>query len=429
MAIEQLPSTGWTPGTKPPAATSAPLAPGAVVSAASEPAQSGPETVETPVAYDGILLASFGGPEGQDDVIPFLRNVTRGRGIPDERLEEVAVHYRHHGGVSPINEQNRELKAALEVELKRRGIDLPVFWGNRNWVPYTPDALLEAKEAGCTKLIAIATSAYSSYSSCRQYREDFADALEATGLQSEMQIDKVRQFFDHPGFVTPFIDGLRDDLLSLAAEHPELDLANEVEVLFTTHSVPTSDAAKSGPAERGFGEGGAYAAQHLAVAGVVVEAVLEELKGEAGIALKTEEHSRVPESLSWQLVYQSRSGPPSQPWLEPDINDVIDELEARSAVVVVPIGFVTDHVEVVWDLDTEAKETAENKGLAFVRVATSGSDDRFIGALADLVQEAVTPGFERRAVIDLPGTLENEKRTGDCGLECCLVRTPEGTFA
>lgn len=421
MTIEQLPSTGWTPGTKPPAATEAPLAPGAVVSAATEPAQSGPEHVESPVAYDGILLASFGGPEGQDDVIPFLRNVTRGRGIPDERLEEVAVHYRHHGGVSPINEQNRELKAALEAELERRGIELPVFWGNRNWAPYTPDALLEAKEAGCTKLIAIATSAYSSYSSCRQYREDFADALEATDLTGTMQIDKVRQFFDHPGFVTPFIDGLRDDLLSLAAEHPELDLANEVEVLFTTHSVPTSDAAKSGPAERGFGEGGAYAAQHLAVAGVVVEAVLEELRGEAGIALKAEEHSRVPESLSWQLVYQSRSGPPSQPWLEPDINDVIEELPAKGkkAVVVVPLGFVSDHMEVLWDLDNEAKETAAEQGLAFRRTPTPGVHAEYVKGLVDLVLERRdgTPRDERPALTELgpwydvcrPGCCENQR--------------------
>ncbi|MBN9630195.1 MAG: ferrochelatase, partial [Actinobacteria bacterium] len=177
---------------------------------ATPAAASGPEHVTEPVAYDAILLAGFGGPEGQDDVIPFLRNVTRGRGIPEERLEEVAHHYRHFGGVSPINDQNRELKAALEAELASRGIDLPVLWGNRNWDPYLEDALREAEERGFTRIIAIATSAYSSYSSCRQYREDFARVLEETGLEGTIQIDKVRQFFDHPGFVEPFIEGVKN---------------------------------------------------------------------------------------------------------------------------------------------------------------------------------------------------------------------------
>jgi len=199
-------------GRKPGPAASAPCAVGAIVPGATPAAQAGPEHVTEPVAYDAILLAGFGGPEGQDDVIPFLRNVTSGRGIPDERLEEVAHHYRHFGGISPINEHNRELKAALEAELASRGIDLPVLWGNRNWDPYLNDALAEANAAGRTKLIAIATSAYSSYSSCRQYREDFADALADTGLGDVIQIDKVRQFFDHPGFVQPFIEGVRDAL-------------------------------------------------------------------------------------------------------------------------------------------------------------------------------------------------------------------------
>ena len=283
-----------------------------LVSGASDAASSGPEHVTEPVAYDAILLAGFGGPEGQDDVIPFLRNVTRGRGIPEERLEEVAHHYRHFGGVSPINDQNRQLKAALEAELASRGIDLPVLWGNRNWDPYLRDALTEANERGFTKLIAIATSAYSSYSSCRQYREDYASALDETNLFDHISIDKVRQFFDHPGFVTPFIDGVRDGLTQIQRDNPGIDLFSEVEVLFSTHSIPSTDAAKSGPKERGFGEGGAYAAQHNAVAEVVIESVTREL------ALEGE--------LAWQLVYQSRSGPPSMPWLEPDINDAIAEL-------------------------------------------------------------------------------------------------------
>ncbi len=240
-----------------------------LVRGATPAAASGAEHVEVPTAYDAILLASFGGPEGQDDVIPFLRNVTRGRGIPDERLEEVAHHYRHFGGVSPINDQNRELKAALEAELARRGVDLPVLWGNRNWAPYLDEALVEANQRGFAKLIAIGTSAYSSYSSCRQYREDYARALTDTGLDGVISIDKVRQFFDHPGFVTPFIEGLRDGLAETA--DAGIPLA-ETHVLFTTHSIPSTDADRSGPPERGFGAGGAYAAQHLAVAEVVIAA-------------------------------------------------------------------------------------------------------------------------------------------------------------
>src|SRR5699024_618589 len=175
----------------------------------------GPEHVSQATDYDAILLAGFGGPEGQDEVIPFLRNVTAGRGIPDERLEDVATHYRHFGGISPINGQNRRLRAALADELAARGLHRPVYWGNRNWDPYLNDALHAAHEAGHTRLLAIATSAYASYSSCRQYREDLADALEDTGLSQRLQVDKVRQFFDHPGFVTPFVEGVREALATL----------------------------------------------------------------------------------------------------------------------------------------------------------------------------------------------------------------------
>jgi ferrochelatase len=333
---------------------------------ATQAAQSGEGYVVEPTAYDAILLASFGGPEGQDDVIPFLRNVTRGRGIPDARLEEVAHHYRAFGGVSPINDQNRELKAALEAELARRGIDLPVLWGNRNWAPYLREALVEADERGFTKLLAIGTSAYSSYSSCRQYREDYALALTETGLDGTIQIDKVRQFFDHPGFVEPFVEGLRDALADVAARGIA---ASETHVLFTTHSIPSTDAAKSGPSERGFGDGGAYAAQHLAVAEVVM----------------AENDSDIP----WDLVYQSRSGPPTQPWLEPDVNDSIRALAAAGtkAVIMVPLGFISDHMEVKWDLDTEAMKTSEEVGVYAVRVPTPGVHHAFVSGLVDLVLE------------------------------------------
>ncbi|MCP2032877.1 ferrochelatase [Okibacterium sp. HSC-33S16] len=374
-----------------------------LVLGATEAAASGEPHITEPVAYDAILLAGFGGPEGQDDVIPFLRNVTRGRGIPEERLEEVAHHYRHFGGVSPINDQNRQLKAALEAELAQRGIDLPVLWGNRNWDPYLRDALVEANDRGYTKLIAIATSAYSSYSSCRQYREDFAIALDETSLFGHIQIDKVRQFFDHPGFVTPFIDGVRDGLVEVQRENPGIDLATEVEILFSTHSIPSTDAAKSGPAERGFGEGGAYAAQHRAVAEVVIESVQQELSLDA--------------KLAWQLVYQSRSGPPSMPWLEPDINDAIAELPARGirAVIIVPLGFVSDHMEVLWDLDNEATESAQENGLYSVRVPTPGTHQAYVTGLIDLV-------LERRdgvAVADRPAMTDLGPWYDVCRPGCC----------
>jgi ferrochelatase len=368
---------------------------------ASGPASAGPEHVTEPVDYDGILLASFGGPEGQDDVIPFLRNVTRGRGIPDERLEEVAHHYRHFGGVSPINAQNRALKAALETELAARGVDLPVYWGNRNWGPYLADALREAAGDGSTRLIAIATSAYSSYSSCRQYREDFARELDATGLAETMVIDKVRQYFDHPGFVGPFVTGVEEGLRELERRLPGIDLPTQAHVLFCTHSIPTGDAQRSGPASRGFGEGGAYAAQHRAVAEVVI--------------------ARAGRDVPWDLVYQSRSGPPTQPWLEPDVNDALRQLAADGvrAVLLVPLGFVSDHMEVMWDLDEEATETAESLGLVSVRTPTPGVDPAYVAGLVDLVLERVrgTPPAEREAQTELgpwydvcrPGCCENAR--------------------
>ena len=384
---------------KPPHATGAYCAPGAAVCGATPAAESGPAHVEEPVAYDALLLLGFGGPEGQDDVIPFLRNVTAGRGIPDERLEEVAHHYRHFGGVSPINQQNRDLVAALDAELRARGIDLRVYWGNRNWMPYVADAVQQLHADGHRRVLALATSAYSSYSSCRQYREDLADALEATGVGEQLQIDKVAQFFDHPGFVTPFVDGIRSGLEKLR-EHG-IEKPDEIEVLFSTHSIPVADAERSGPRDRDFGPGGAYAAQHTAVA----EQIMRTLGSES----------------PWQLVYQSRSGPPSVPWLEPDVNDAIAALPAqgRRGVLIVPLGFVSDHMEVMWDLDTEAIETATELGLVAVRTATPGTSPTYVAGLVDLIEERLqgTPASQRERVTSLgpwfdvcrPGCCENAR--------------------
>nr|WP_274636308.1 ferrochelatase [Microbacterium bovistercoris] len=320
--------------------------------------------------FDAVLLASFGGPEGQDDVIPFLRNVTRGRGVPEERLEDVAVHYRHFGGVSPINAQNRALTAALETELAARGIDLPVHWGNRNWDPYFADALRAAHEAGHDRLLAVVTSAYTSYSGVGQYRENFEQALAETGLDDVVSIDRVREFFDHPGFVAPFVAGLREAVRRDASSRSRSlsTGAADTHVLFVTHSIPTAAADASGP---GFGPGGAYVAQHLAVADVIA--------------------AEAAPGVPYSLAYQSRSGDPRTPWLEPDVNDEIRRLAASGVgrVVVVPIGFVSDHMEVLWDLDTEAAETAAEVGVGFARVATPGVHPAFVAGLVDLIQERV----------------------------------------
>ena len=376
------------------------VADGAIVPAGTVATRAGEPYATGPVDYDAVILLGFGGPEGQDDVIPFLRNVTAGRGIPDERLEEVAHHYRHFGGVSPINEHNRVLRAALHAELDRRGHALPVYWGNRNWAPYLDEALQHAYDDGHRTFLTIATSAYSSYSSCRQYREDLADAVQATGLSGKVEIDKVRSFFDHPGFVTPFIEGIRDGIAQLTAQG--FDLGRDVEILFSTHSIPDADADRSGAPEDGFGPGGAYVAEHLAVA----ERIMAELGG----------------PCPWHLVYQSRSGPPQVPWLEPDINDALAELPARgrTAVLIVPLGFVSDHMEVLWDLDTEAIQTAQELGLVAVRTATPGSDPAFVAGLADLVEERLhgTPADQRPHLTDLgpaydvcrPGCCENTRR-------------------
>ncbi|WP_306295920.1 ferrochelatase [Arthrobacter sp. STN4] len=354
-----------------------------------------------PADYDAILLASFGGPEGQDDVIPFLRNVTRGRGIPDERLEEVSHHYRKNGGISPINAQNRALKAALEAELAARGIDLPVLWGNRNWAPYIPQTLQDAYDAGHRRLLMVTTSAYSSYSSCRQYREDIGVALTESGLDGKLAVDKVRQYFDHPGFVEPFIEGTAASLAKVKAELAAAGTPDApVRVMFSTHSIPTRDAEASGRSSgepRRFAENSAYVAQHLAVADTIMK--------------------RVAPEQEWSLVYQSRSGAPHVPWLEPDINDALAEAAAKGirGVAVVPLGFVSDHMEVLWDLDTEAAETCAGLGLAFDRAPTPGTHQKFVRGIVDLICERTAAD----TIADRPAMTELGPWYDVCRPGCC----------
>lgn len=372
--------------------------------------------VMEPAKYDAFLLASFGGPEGQDDVLPFLRNVTRGRGIPDERLEEVATHYRANGGVSPINAQNRALKAAIEEELSLRGIDVPLYWGNRNWAPYTPETLQEMYDAGHRRVLAFSTSAYSCYSSCRQYREDFGMALESTGLKGKLQVDKVRQYFDHPGFVEPFIEGVSQGLeqvrAALAARGVE---SPRIHVLYSTHSIPLSDAEAAGPRlpdGEEYEGGNAYSAQHLAVGREILRRIVEAGAVEGA------------ESATHSLVYQSRSGAPHIPWLEPDVNDALQDMKDDvDGVVIVPLGFVSDHMEVKWDLDTEALQTCEEFGLEAVRVPTPGTHKAFVTGIVDLIEERhnAGPKPERRALTDL-GPWRDV-----CAPNCCAKVMRDGT--
>ncbi len=324
--------------------------------------------------YDALLLVSFGGPEKPEDVLPFLENVTRGRGIPRERLEQVGEHYHLFGGRSPINDQNRHLVAAIEEDLRAAGLELPVYWGNRNWDPFLADALRAMRRDGVRRAAALVTSAYSSYSGCRQYRENLADAVaevEADGGGPAPVLDRLRHYHNHPGFIEPMVDATLSALAQLRDA-----TRRGAHLLFVTHSIPESMAITAGP------YGGAYAAQHQGVA----EEIGERIRQETGHRYPSE------------LVYCSRSGPPSMPWLEPDVNDRIEELAERGVpgVVVVPIGFVSDHMEVIYDLDTEARATAEKVGVEFARAATAGVDPRFVAMVRDLVLEraAVERGGE-----------------------------------
>lgn len=354
--------------------------------------------------YDALLLMSFGGPEGPEDVLPFLENVTRGRGIPRERLAEVGEHYVAFGGRSPINDQNRALLAALRAELDRRGVDLPVYWGNRNWTPYLVDALRQAHQDGARRVLMIATSAYASYSGCRQYREDVARALTAlAGEGRTMRVDKLRHYFNHPGFVAANVDRVEAAVRRLT----ERVDADDLRLVLVTHSVPEAMADTAGPA------GGAYVAQHEDVAATVAAEV----------------SARVGRDLPWTLVYCSRSGPPTQPWLEPDVNDHLRELAAAGVdgVVLAPIGFVSDHMEVVYDLDTEAAATAGELGLPVERAAAAGTAAEFVAGLVDLVLERVA--VEAGGVVERPTVGSLPPSHDVCPVGCCRNLRAPGTPA
>ena len=409
--------------------------------------------------YDAIMLLSYGGPNGPDDVLPFMRNATRGRGIPDERLLQVAAHYKRFGGVSPINACNQRLIADLSAELARRGHDIPVGWGNRNWHPFVAEGLDELAQAGARRILVLPTSAYASYSGCRQYREDLAEAAEALhekwgdvvlgaedsadNPDADIILDKVRPYYSTPGMASAQVASVRRAWEALAARG--VDPAG-IRLIFVTHSIPVSMEAGSSPfpfrplideaapasdghAEQQGSEASShagtpateisYVAQHRAL----INAIMPELRRVLGRA-----------DLGYDLVYCSRSGPPQARWLEPDINDFLEEIAADaspdatasgavnakplSGVVVVPIGFICDHMEVVYDLDTEAKETAARLGIPYERADTVSTDPGFVSSLVDVLEERAA---QARGEQPVPVTVTGVGPFHTvCPSDCCL---------
>ncbi len=334
-------------------------------------------SAKTDSPYDSFLLVSFGGPEGPSEVIPFLETVLRGKNVPRERMLEVAEHYYSFGGVSPINDQNRKLLAAIGEEFKRSGIDLPIYWGNRNWHPLLTDTIRQMRDDGCRRTLAFFTSMFSCYSGCRQYRENIAAACDEVGADAPI-IEKLRMGFNHPGFIDAMSSSLRQAISSLGSE------GEQAVVLFTAHSIPLSMA-----------EGSDYVKQLTESSRLVAEA--------CGVK-------------NWRLVFQSRSGPAQQPWLEPDVCDAIAELDDQQklpAVVIVPIGFVSDHMEVMFDLDEEAAELCRQRGIRFARAGTAGTDTSFVSMIRNLVQERMGQTVQRSAVGDLPPWHDI------CPADCC----------
>ncbi|MFD6141107.1 ferrochelatase [Promicromonospora sp. NPDC060271] len=369
------------------------------------PANSPQPAAHDAAPYDALLLYSFGGPNKPEDVVPFLRNVTAGKGIPDERLEEVGEHYYGFGGKSPINEQNLALKAALEAELADRGIDLPVVWGNRNWEPYTTDAVDELEKLGAQRAVALVTSAYASYSGCRQYREDLAVTLDKRGQlgpdgSTGVRFDKIRPYFNHPGFVQANVDAVVEAYAELAAQGGS---GSDAKLVFVTHSIPDTMEAASRISHA------TYSEQHLDLAGVVAAQVAE----------------RLGHDVPWDLAYCSRSGPPSQPWLEPDVNDHLETLagDGLRDVVLSPIGFISDHMEVAYDLDTEALATAKDLGMTAVRAGTVGTRRPFVTGLVDLLLERAALARGDDITEATVGSLPALRSV--CAPGCCLRRDGE----
>jgi ferrochelatase len=330
--------------------------------------------------YQALLVVAFGGPEGPDDVLPFLENVLRGKNVPRERLLAVAEHYRRFGGMSPINAQNRALIAAIEAEFKRAGVSLPIYLGNRNWHPLLSETLSQMRKDGIRRAIGLFTSAYSSYSSCRQYLENIEQAQREVGANAP-RVDKLRAYYNHPGFIEAWTDRAQQTLQALPAGE-----WSAMHVVFTAHSIPQSMAANC-----------RYAEQLLEASRLVAEK----------LGLRSEQ---------WQLAFQSRSGPPAQPWLEPDILACLQSLKTAGVgeVVVVPIGFISDHIEVLYDLDTEACQAAEQLGIRMLRAPTLGTHSRFVRMIRELVVERMTGADERPTVGQYPAELDV------CPANCCL---------
>lgn len=332
---------------------------------------------DTGSEYDSLLVTSFGGPERREDVLPFLENVVRGKNVPKERLEEVAEHYYHFDGKSPLNDQNRALIAALEEELKAHDIDIPIYLGNRNWDPMLSDALSQMKEDGRRRALAFVTSGYSSYSGCRQYRENIEQAQEKVGPGAP-EVDKIRAFYNHPGFIEANTDGLLAALETLPKERRE-----SARIAFTAHSIPCAMAETSD--------------------------YVDQLEETARLVAEGARNDR------WQLVYQSRSGPPHIPWLVPDILEHLDALSQINVkdVVVAPVGFLSDHMEIAWDLDIEARNHANNLGITLTRAATVGTNPAFVSMIRELIEERLGR-TETRQALGKRGPSHDE-----CPPECC----------
>lgn len=341
--------------------------------------------------FDALLLLSFGGPEGNDEVIPFLENVTRGRGIPKERLEKVGEHYFYFGGVSPINGQNLEIAEQLRAVLKARGHELPVYFGNRNWHPFAEDTAREMSEAGHRNILVFATSAWGGYSACRQYDEDIARLHQS---HPELHFTKLWQFYAHPTFVQ-----LTGDFLKQAVASIDSKELSTTRILFSAHSIPTAADKAAG----GHDDPNLYSRQVLEASRLVAE--------HAGVH-------------SYENVWQSRSGDPRTPWLEPDIVDRVKELRQEDVthIICVPIGFLTDHMEVVWDLDTELKAACDELGIALTRVSTIGLEPKFAEMIVDIaecISQGTTPPTLSTATVQ--GCTENGT---PCHVDCCASMRP-----